>query len=152
MKKKLMILAALLALSLSAADSLPDLDWKVLNGKMANWSGNVEPLPDGGMVLKGKNCISFSKRKYLVGDKRKARMRFSVQGYGSSIGIYCYGKDTRLLGQFQERLPNAEDKREFEAVFEIPKTMKGKEVASFRVFFSSSEGLKLFSIKMCLEN
>ena len=152
MKKKLMILAALLALSLSAADPLPDLDWKVLNGKMANWSGNVEPLPDGGILFKGKHCISYSKRKYLVGDKTKARMRFAVQGYGSSIGIYCYGKDTRLLGQFQERLPNAEDKREFEAVFEIPKTMKGKEVASFRVFFTSSDGLKLFSIGMNLEN
>ena len=51
MKKELMFFAAILALSLSAADPLPDLDWKVLNGKLANWSGNVEPLPDGGMVL-----------------------------------------------------------------------------------------------------
>ena len=152
MKKKLMFFAAILALSLSAADPLPDLDWKVLNGKLANWSGNVEPLPDGGMVLKGKSCISYSKRKYLVGDRRKARMRFAVQGCGSSIGIYCYAKDNRLLGQFQERIPNAENKRDFEAVFEIPKTMKGKEVASFRVFFTSSDGLKLFSIGMNLEN
>ena len=152
MKKKLMIFAASLAVTLSAADTRPDLDWKVLNGKMANWSGKVEPLPDGGMVLKGKNCISFSKRKYLVGDQRKARVRFSVQGFGSSIGIYCYDQDSRLSGQFQERIPNAENPRDFEAVFEIPKTMKGKEVKSFRVFFSSPVSLKIMNVEMNLEN
>ena len=152
MKKKLIVFATLLAFSLFAADSLPDLDWKVVNGKMANWSGNVEPLPDGGILFNGKNCISYSKRKYLVGDRRKARMRFSVQGYASSIGIYCYGKTGALLGQFQERIPNAENAKKFEAVFEIPQTMKGKDVGSFRVFFSSPTELEIHNVEMYLEN
>ena len=149
MKKKLRVFATLLAFSLFAADSLPDLDWKVVNGKMANWSGNVEALSGGGIRLKG---ISYSKRKFLVGESRKAHVVFSVKGYSSSIGIYCYGKTGALLGQFQERIPNAENAKKFEAVFEIPQTMKGKDVGSFRVFFSSPTELEILNIEMYLEN
>lgn len=152
MKNKLIFPFFILAFSLFVADSLPDLDWKTVNGKMANWSGNVQPLSSGGIQLKGKNCISYSKRKYRVGESRKARVVFSMRGYASSIGIYCYGKKGTFAGQFQERIPNAEDTRKFEAVFEIPQKMKGKEVGSFRVFFTSSENLEILNVEIYLEN
>ena len=59
MKKNLLLFATVLAFSLSAAELQSVLDWKIRNGKLENWSGSVEPLEGGGMVLKGKNCVPF---------------------------------------------------------------------------------------------
>ena len=151
MKKILILFALLSALFLSAAENLPVLDWKIRDGKLENWSGKVEPLDGGGMVLKGKNCISYTKAKFPVRDQRNAHIRFAVQGYGSWIGIYCYSGN-RLTGIFMERIPNAVDRKNFEAVFAIPQQIKGKPVESIRIMFSSSSGLKIYQVEMFLEN
>ena len=151
MKKILILFAFVSALFLSAAESLPTLDWKIRDGKLENWSGKVEPLESGGMVLKGKNCISYTKAKFQVLDQRNARIGFTVQGYGSWIGIYCYSGD-RIAGTFMERIPNAADRKKFEAVFAIPQKIKGKPVDSIRIMFSSSSGLKIYQVEMFLEN
>ena len=151
MKKILILFAFVSALFLSAAESLPTLDWKIRDGKLENWSGKVEPLESGGMVLKGKNCISYTKAKFQVLDQRNARIGFTVQGYGSWIGIYCYSGD-RIAGTFMERIPNAADRKKFEAVFAIPQKIKGKPVDSIRVMFSSSSGLKIYQVEISWEN
>jgi hypothetical protein len=148
MKKNLILLASLLALSLSAAESL---DWNTRDGKLANWSGSVEPLEGGGMVLKGQNCFSYSKAKFPVRDQRNVRISFAVQGYASRIGIYCYSNN-RLAGTFMERIPNADNRKKFEAVFAIPQQIKGKNIDSFRIVFTSSSGLKIYQVEMFLEN
>ena len=106
MKKYLIFLASVLALSLAAAGAPSALDWNTRDGKLADWSGKVEPLEGGGMVLKGKNCISYTKAKFPVRDQRNVRIGFAVQGYASRIGIYCYSNN-RLIGNFMERIPNA---------------------------------------------
>ena len=82
-----MFFAAILALSLSAADPLPDLDWKVLNGKLANWSGNVEPLPDG---------------SYAVGC-RTWRLIYTVDPAGVHV------RDVRSNYRMEELAPEADD-------------------------------------------
>ena len=151
MKKILILFALLSALFLSAAENLPVLDWKIRDGKLENWSGKVEPLDGGGMVLKGKNCISYTKAKFPVRDQRNAHIRFAVQGYGSWIGIYCYSGN-RLTGTFMERIPNAVDRKNFEAVFAIPQQIKGKPVESIRIMFSSSSGLKIYQVDISWEN
>ena len=151
MKKILILFAVLPALFLSAAELLPALDWKIRNGKLENWSGKVEPLEGGGMELKGKNCISFSKARLPVRDQRKVCIRFAAQGYGSRIGIYCYSGN-RITGSFMEQIPNAVERKIFDAVFPIPKQMKGKPVDSIRVVFSSSSGLKIYQVEISWEN
>ena len=151
MKKYLIFFAFVLVLSLSAAGSPSALDWNTRDGKLANWSGKVEPLEGGGMVLKGQNCFSYSQAKFPVRDQRNVRISFAVQGYASRIGIYCYSSN-RLIGNFMERIPNADDRKNFEAVFAIPQQIKGKPVDSFRIVFASSSGLKIYQVKMCLEN
>ena len=52
MKIILILFACVLAFSLSAAELQSVLDWKIRDGKLENWSGKVEPLDGGGMVLK----------------------------------------------------------------------------------------------------
>ena len=151
MKKFLILFAFLSALSLSAAEIQSVLDWKIRNGKLENWSGKVEPLDGGGMVLKGKNCISYTKAKFPVQDQRNACIHFTVQGYGSRIGIYCYSGN-RLVGSFMELIPNAADRKKFEAVFAIPQQIKGKPVDSIRIMFSSSSGLKIYQVGISWEN
>ena len=151
MKKILILLACLPALFLSAAELHPALDWKIRNGKLENWSGSVEPLEGGGMELKGKNCTSYTKAKFPVRDQRNVRIGFTAQGYASWIGIYCYS-DNRLAGTFMERIPNAGDRKKFEAVFVVPQQIKGKTVDSIRVMFSSSSGLEIYQVEMFLEN
>lgn len=151
MKKIPILFACLSAIFLSAAELQPALDWKIRNGKLENWSGSVEPLEGGGMVLKGQNCTSYTKAKFPVRDQRNVRISFAVQGYASRIGIYCYSSN-RLTGTFMERIPNADDRKNFEAVFSIPQQIKGKPVDSFRIVFASSSGLKIYQVKMCLEN
>ena len=151
MKKILILFASLPALFLSAAELLPTLDWKIRDGKLENWSGKVEPLEGGGMVLKGKNCISYTKAKFPVRDQRNACIRFTVQGYGSRIGIYCYSGN-RIVGSFMELIPNAGDRKKFEAVFPIPQQIKGKPVDSIRIMFSSSSGLKIYQVEISWEN
>ena len=151
MKIILILFACVLAFSLSAAELLSVLDWKIRDGKLENWSGKVEPLDGGGMVLKGKNCISYTKAKFPVRDQRNARIGFTVQGYGSRIGIYCYSGN-RITGSFMEQIPNAVERKIFDAVFPIPKQMKGKPVDSIRVMFSSSSGLKIYQVEISWEN
>ena len=151
MKKILILFAFLSALFLSAAELQSVLDWKIRDGKLENWSGKVEPLEGGGMVLKGKNCISYTKAKFPVQDQRNARICFTVQGYGSWIGIYCYSGN-RIAGTFMERIPNTADRKKFEAVFSIPQQIKGKPVDSIRVMFSSSSGLKIYQVEISWEN
>ena len=151
MKKILILFATVLTFSLSAAETLPTLDWKIRDGKLENWSGKVEPLDGGGMVLKGKNCISYTKAKFQVLDQRNARIGFTVQGYGSRIGIYCYSGN-RIVGSFMELIPNAVERKKFEAVFAIPQQMRGKPVDSIRIMFSSSSSLKIYQVEMFLEN
>ena len=151
MKIILILFASVLAFSLSAAELQSVLDWKIRDGKLENWSGKVEPLQGGGMELKGKNCISYTKAKFQVRDQRNARIRFAVQGYGSWIGIYCYSGN-RIAGSFMERIPNAGDRKKFEAVFAIPKQKKGKPVDSIRIMFSSSSGLKIYQVEISWEN
>lgn len=151
MKKILILIAFVSAFFLTAAETLPTLDWKIRDGKLENWSGKVEPLEGGGMVLKGKNCISYTKAKFQVRDQRNARIRFAVQGYASRIGIYCYSGN-RLVGSFMELIPNAADRKKFEAVFAIPQKIKGKPVDSIRVMFSSSSGLKIYQVDISWEN
>lgn len=151
MKKILILFAFLPALFLSAAETLPTLDWKIRDGKLENWSGKVELLEGGGMLLKGKNCISYTKAKFPVRDQRNARICFTVQGYGSWIGIYCYSGN-RIAGTFMERIPNAADRKKFEAVFAVPQQIKGKTVDSIRVMFSSSSGLKIYQVDISWEN
>ena len=148
MKKNLILLASLLALSLSAAESL---DWKTRDGKLTNWSGKVEPLESGGMQLKGQNCISYSQAKFPVRDRRNVRISFTAQGCASRIGIYCYSNN-RFIGSFLERIPNADDRKNFEAVFAVPQQIKGKNIDSFRIVFASSSGLKIYQVEMFLEN
>ena len=148
MKKYLILFASVLALSLSAAESL---DWKTRDGKLTNWSGKVEPLESGGMQLKGQNCISYSQAKFPVRDQRNVRISFAVQGCASRIGIYCYSNN-RFIGSFLERIPNAENRKNFEAVFAIPQQIKGKNIDSFRIVFTSSSGLKIYQVEMFLEN
>ena len=148
MKINLILFASVLALSLSAAESL---DWKTRDGKLTNWSGKVEPLEGGGMVLKGKNCISYSQAKFPVRDQRNVRISFTVQGYASRIGIYCYSGN-RIVGSFMERIPNAADRKKFEAVFPVPKQIKGKTVDFIRVMFASSSGLKIYQVEISWEN
>ena len=147
MKKSLILFASVLALSLAAAESL---DWKTRDGKLTNWSGKVEPLENGGMQLKGKNCFSYSQAKFPVRDQRNVRISFAAQGCASRIGIYCYSNN-RFIGSFLERIPNAENRKNFEAVFAIPQQIKGKNIDSFRIVFTSSSGLKIYQVKMCLE-
>jgi len=147
MKKILILFASVLALSLAAAETL---DWKTRDGKLTNWSGKVEPLEGGGMELKGQNCTSYSKAKFPVRDQRNVRIGFTAQGYASRIGIYCYSNN-RIAGTFMERIPNAADRKKFEAVFAIPQQLKGKPVDSIRVMFSSSSGLEIYQVEMCLE-
>ena len=147
MKKILILFAFLSALFLSAAELQSVLDWKIRDGKLENWSGKVEPLEGGGMVLKGKNCISYTTAKFPVRDQRNARICFTVQGYGSRIGIYCYSGN-RIAGTFMERIPNAADRKKFEAVFTIPQQIKGKPVDSIRIMFSSSSGLKIYQVEI----
>ena len=149
MKKVLLILSSVLTLSLFAADELPDLDWGLRNGKMKNWSGKMTPV-NGGAVLKGRYVISYCMRKYLIGEKRKAQINFTVRGYSGGIGVYYYDKNGILLGRDQERIPNAENFKEFEAVFELPETAKGKKVASFRVYFVAPDQLEFKTVKMKL--
>ena len=151
MKKILILIAFLPALFLSAAETLPTLDWKIRNGKLENWSGKVEPLEGGGMELKGKNCISYSKTKLPVRDQRNVRICFAAQGCASWIGIYCYSNN-RFIGSFMERIPNAGDRKKFEAVFPIPQQIKGKTIDSIRVMFSSSSGLKIYQVEISWEN
>ena len=151
MKMILIFLASVLAFSLSAAESLPALDWKIRDGQLENWSGKVEPLEGGGMALKGKNCISFSKAKLPVRDRRNVRIGFTAQGCASWIGIYCYSGN-HIVGSFMERIPNAADRKKFEAVFAIPQKIKGKPVDSIRVMFSSSSGLKIYQVDISWEN
>lgn len=151
MKKSLILLVSVLALSLAAAGAPSALDWKIRNGKLENWSGSVEPLEGGGMELKGKNCTSYSKAKFPVRDQRNVRIGFTAQGYASWIGIYCYS-DNRLAGTFMERIPNAGDRKKFEAVFAVPQQIKGKTVDSIRVMFSSSSGLKIYQVDISREN
>ena len=150
MKIILILFACVLAFSLSAAELQSVLDWKIRDGKLENWSGSVEPLEGGGMVLKGKNCISYTKAKFQVRDQRNARIRFAVQGYGSWIGIYCYSGN-RIAGSFMELIPNAGDRKKFEAVFAIPQQIKGKPVDSIRIMFSSSSGLKIYQVEISWE-
>ena len=151
MKKFLILFVSLSAIFLSAAESLPALDWKIRDGKLENWSGNVEPLEGGGMELKGKNSVSYTKAKVPVRDQRNARIRFTVQGYASRIGIYCYSGN-RIVGSFMELIPNAADRKNFEAVFTIPQQIKGKNIDSIRVMFSSSSGLKIYQVEISWEN
>ena len=148
MKKSLILFASVLALSLAAAESL---DWKTRDGKLTNWSGKVEPLENGGIQLKGQNCISYSQAKFPVRDRRNVRISFAAQGYASRIGIYCYSNN-RFIGSFLERIPNAENRKNFEAVFAIPQQIKGKNIDSFRIVFTSSSGLKIYQVEMFLEN
>ena len=150
MKKILILIAFVSAFFLSAAETLPTLDWKIRDGKLENWSGKVEPLEGGGMGLKGKNCISYTKAKFPVRDQRNACIRFTVQGYGSRIGIYCYNGN-RLTGTFMERIPNVVGRKNFEAVFSIPQQIKGKPVDSIRIMFSSSSGLKIYQVEISWE-
>ena len=151
MKKYLILSASILTLSLAAAELLPALDWKIRDGKLENWSGKVEPLEGGGMVMKGQNCISYSQAKFPVRDRKNVRISFAVQGYASWIGIYCYSNN-RFIGSFLERIPNAVDRKKFEAFFTIPQQIKGKPVDSIRIMFSSSSGLKIYQVEMFLEN
>ena len=151
MNKYLILSASILTLSLAAAELLPALDWKIRDGKLENWSGKVEPLEGGGMVMKGQNCISYSQAKFPVRDRKNVRISFAVQGYASWIGIYCYSNN-RFIGSFLERIPNAVDRKKFEAVFTIPQQIKGKPVDSIRIMFSSSSGLKIYQVEMFLEN
>ena len=145
MKKALLILSAVMSFSLFAAGEMPDLDWKVVNGKMANWSGEVVPAKDGVLLKKG---ITYSKRKYLIGDKRKVQIKFTVQGKGSSIGIYYYTKGGVILGGDSERIPNSESMKSFEAVFELPETAKNKQIGAFRVYFNCYNGLQIKEVSM----
>ena len=151
MKMILILFASMLAFSLSAAESMPALDWKIRDGKMENWSGKVEPLEGGGMELKGKNCISYSKAKLPVRDRRNVRIGFTAQGCASWIGIYCYSSNL-IAGNFMERIPNAADRKKFEAVFPIPQQIKGKPIDSIRVMFSSSSSLKIYQVEISREN
>ena len=145
MKKALLILSAVLGFSLFAAGEMPNLDWKVVNGKMANWSGEVVPAKDGVLLKKG---ISYSKQKYLIGDKRKVQINFTVQGKGSSIGIYYYTKGGVILGGDSERIPTSESMKSFEAVFELPETAKNKQIGAFRVYFNCYKGLQIKEVSM----
>ena len=149
--KKILILFVSVAVSLSAAELQSVLDWQIRNGKLENWSGSVEPLEGGGMVLKRQNCISYSQAKFPVRDRRNVRISFAAQGYASWIGIYCYSGN-RIVGSFMELIPNAADRKKFEAVFAIPQQIKGKPVDSIRIMFSSSSGLKIYQVEMFLEN
>ena len=149
MKKALLILSAVLGFSLFAAGEMPNLDWKVVNGKMANWSGEVVPAKDGVLLKKG---ISYSKQKYLIGDKRKVQINFTVQGKGSSIGIYYYTKGGVILGGDSERIPNSESMKSFEAVFELPETAKNKQIGAFRVYFNCYKGLQIKEVSMKFED
>ena len=151
MKKYLILFASVLTLSLAAAELLPALDWKIRDGKLENWSGKVEPLEGGGMVLKGQNCISYSQAKFPVREQRNVRISFAAQGYVSWMGIYCYSNN-RFIRSFLERIPNAEGRKNFEAVFSIPQQIKGKTIDSIRIMFSSSSGLKIYQVEMVLEN
>ena len=145
MKKTFMILSAVLSFSLFSAEEMPNLDWKLVNGKMANWSGTMVPAKDGVILKKG---ISYSKQKYLIGEKRKVQVTFTVQGKGSSIGIYYYTKSGALLGGTQERFPNADSFKTFEAVFELPEKAKQQQVGSFRVYFTTPGDLQIKEVKM----
>ena len=60
MKKTFVILSTVLTFSLFGAGEMPNLDWKLVNGKMANWSGTLVPAKDGVVLKKG---ISYSKQK-----------------------------------------------------------------------------------------
>ena len=95
--------------------------------------------------------MSYSKAKFPVRDQRNVRISFTVQGCASRIGIYCYSNN-RFIGSFLERIPNAEDWKNFEAVFAIPQQIKGKNIDSFRIVFVSSSGLKIYQVEMFLEN
>ena len=146
MKKALLILSAVMSFSLFAAGEMPDLDWKVVNGKMANWSGEIVPANGGVLLKKG---ITYSKRKYLIGDKRKVQIKFTVQGKGSSVGVYYYTKDSvHHLGGDSERIPNSESMKSFEAVFELPEIARKKQVGFFRVYFSCYKDLQIKEVSM----
>ena len=145
MKKALLILSAVMSFSLFAAGEMPDLDWKVVNGKIANWSGLVVPAKDGVVLKKG---ISYSKQKYLIGKKRKVQVTFTVQGKGSSIGLYYYSKRGMILGGTQERFPNADSFKKFVAEFELPEMAKKQNVGAFRVYFTTPENLQIKEVKM----
>ena len=145
MKKSLILLTAILGFSLCSAGEMQNLDWKLINGKMANWSGAMVPAKDGVVLKKG---ISYSKQKYLIGAKRKVQITFTVQGRGSSIGIYYYTKSGAHLGGTQERFPNADSFKTFEAVFELPEKAKQQQVGSFRVYFTTPGDLQIKEVKM----
>ena len=145
MKKTFMILSAVLSFSLFSAEEMPNLDWKLVNGKMANWSGTMVPAKDGVILKKG---ISYSKQKYLIGEKRKVQVTFTVQGKGSSIGLYYYTKTGVILGGTQERFPNADSFKKFTAVFELPEMAKKQKIGSFRVYFTTPENLQIKEVKM----
>lgn len=146
MKKALILLSTALTFSLFATGEMPDLDWKVVNGKMANWSGAMAPASNGSVSL--KKGISYSKRKYLIGEKRKVQVNFSIQGTGSGIGVYYYAKNGAFLGRAEERIPNADSFRSFEAVFELPEKAKKQDVFSFRIYFNAPKELQIKEIKM----
>lgn len=145
MKKAIIIFTAILGVSLFGAGELPNLDWKVVNGKMANWSGLVVPAKDGVVLKKG---ISYSRQKYLIGKKRKVQVTFTVQGKGSSIGLYYYSKQGAILGGTQERFPNADSFKKFVAEFELPEMAKKQNVGSFRVYFTTPGNLQIKEVKM----
>jgi hypothetical protein len=145
MKKAFVLFTAVIGFSLFGAGEMSNLDWKVVNGKMANWSGNMVPSKEGVILKKG---ISYSRTKYLIGDKRKVQVTFTVKGIGSSIGLYYYTKPGLILGGTQERFPNADSFKTFEAVFELPETAKSKKIGSFRVYFTTPENLQIKEIKM----
>ena len=145
MKKTFVILSTVLTFPLFGAGEMPNLDWKLVNGKMANWSGTLVPAKDGVVLKKG---ISYSKQKYLIGEKRKVQVNFTVQGKGSSIGLYYYSKPGVILGGTQERIPNADSLKSFEAVFELPEMAKKQKVGSFRVYFTTPGNFQIKEVKM----
>ena len=145
MKKAFILFTAILGFSLFGAGEMPNLDWKVVNGKMANWSGAIVPANDGVLLKKG---ISYSKQKYLIGEKRKVQVTFTVQGKGSSIGLYYYSKRGAILGGTQERFPNADSFKKFVAEFELPEMAKKQNVGSFRVYFTTPGNLQIKEVKM----
>ena len=152
--KKLFVLFLTAACLTAAAESLPDLDWKVEDGKLVNWKGPAEPAPEGtGAVLKAGNATVFNQRKFLLdGKAKKVRLKFSAQGCMGFVGLLFYEKGGGThLGSLSERIPNSDEMREYEAEFEVPEQMKNKPVGFFRVFFQNRNSLRLGGISASLE-
>ena len=137
-------LAALVFLFLSAfltADELSEVQWPPVNGGIPGWTGTFSAGKGGEMVV--KKGVVHTGSKYPAGGRRSLNVRFALKGTGAGIGLYYYDRAGRLLGRDPERIPNAEETRFFQAVFRIPDKWEGKEIFSFRIYFSSGSGMTL---------